>query len=115
MHDGVIKIKHDAGKLVFGLEKQHHKHISLSLSNYHFPIGQLINLHKEPHSKKVDDYVHLLAEVPCDIPPGDQVDESVNVDGSTRVRDRADITQQLGVIGAIRIIQIVIRLLNIRL
>ena len=92
MHDRIIEIKHDAAKLVFRLEKQHDKNVSFPFSHDHFPICQLIHLHKEPHSKQINDYVHLLAEVPRYIPPGQQINKCVNVDGSTWVCNRPDIT-----------------------
>ena len=93
MHDRIIEIKHDASKLVLRLKKKHHKNVGFPLSYHPLSVGKLVHFYKEPHPENVDYDVHLLSKVPRNIPPGQQINKCVNIDGSTRIRNRSDITE----------------------
>ena len=104
VNDCVIEVKYDTAKLVFGLQHNHGIHIGFLLCHDLSTIRELVHLDKEPGSKHVDHDMHVLAKSPSDISSGDEVDKGVNVDSSSWVSYRPNITQQLGVICSIWII-----------
>jgi hypothetical protein len=115
MNYSIIKIEYDRAKLIFRLHQDEGVNVKILILQHLFAVSQFVYFDQKPCSKHVDDNVHVLPERPSDIPSRYEIDYCVNIHSPSWVSNGTDVTQQLCIISAIRVVEVMVRLLDVRL